>query len=143
MVGTMFLFWLTGCGSFGLQTIELTQTEGRLLISPAGTVDFGRLIVNRESDVETVTLKLQGDVGVQVMSIWVESNNGAFSIDGVPPIPKRLDAGQQVGIKIRFEPGGKGDFTGSFFAETQGGVVVERELSGQGCADRDNDDRCD
>ena len=143
MVGAMLLFWLVGCGSFGLQSIELVEAEGHLGIAPTGTVDFGKEIVNQGSSLQTVTLNVQGDVGVRVVSVWVESSAGAFSIDGVPPIPKRLEPGQQVGVKIRFEPGGKGDFSGTFVAETAGGNIVERELIGQGCADRDDNGRCD
>lgn len=139
----MLAFFLAGCGSFGLQSIELVAESGRLGATPQSPIDFGKVIADREVGHETVTLQANTDVSVRVISVWVESTSGVFSIDGNPPIPKTLEPGQQIGIGLRFEPGSKGDFTGSFFAETEDGGLLERELEGRGCGDSDRDGRCD
>ena len=143
MVLAMFAIMFCGCGSFGLQSIELTETSGRLGASPQDEVDFGKVIEDRDVGNETITLKATGDESVRVVSVWVESSAGVFGVVGSPPIPKRLEPEQQVGIELRFEPGSQGDFTGSFFAETEDGALLERDLVGQGCSDRDGDERCD
>jgi hypothetical protein len=139
----MVLWMLFACGSLGLTAIELAPAEGRLSISPQETLDFGEAIANDETNTETVTLAANGNESVRVAAIWVESSSGAFTLSGSPPIPKRLQPGQQLGIKLRFKPGSKGSFTGTFVAETEGGVIVERDLKGEGCSDRDDNGRCD
>lgn len=140
---TMFGFLLAGCGSLGLQSVELTPIAGELDATPRDEVDFGSVIADDEVAFESLKLKVVGDVPVRVVAVWVESSAGVFAIEGNPPIPRTMEKGQQIRIDLSFEPGAKGNFSGTFFAEASDGTLLERYLSGKGCGDSDDNGRCD
>ena len=134
---------LVACGSLGLQTIQLgAPTEGRVTISPAGTVNFGKVPEDGRPEMEEVTITVSGDA-VRIEEIWVESRGGVFELLSQPPVPKLLEEGASMGVKVRFQPTSVADYTGTLLVSTQGGVVVELDLKGEGCRDSNRDDECD
>ncbi len=139
----MWLIALIACGSLGLQRIELGEsTEGRITISPAGTVNFGRVVADGEPEDETLTLSVSGD-SVRVIDIWIDGRSGAFSLLSDPPVPRTIEVGGEMDVRVRFQPGASGNYTAELLVETGGGTIVSRDLKGEGCADRDRDGRCD
>ncbi|MBM4366035.1 MAG: hypothetical protein FJ102_07450 [Deltaproteobacteria bacterium] len=139
----MWLIALTACGSLGLQSIELGEsTEGRITIRPAGTVNFGRVVEDGEPEDETLTLTVNGGE-VRVVDIWIDGRSGAFSLLSDPPVPRTMEAGSEMDVRVRFQPGASGNYSAELLVETAGGTLVSRDLKGEGCSDRDNNGRCD
>ncbi len=139
----MWLIALSACGSLGLQSIQLGEsTEGRITISPAGAVSFGQVVEDGEPEDETLTLSVSGD-SVRVVDIWIDGRSGAFSLLSDPPVPRTIEPGEEMELRVRFQPGANGNYTAEFLVETGGGTIVSRELKGEGCSDRDRDGRCD
>ena len=140
----MPLLLVAGCGSFGLQSIELVAEEGHIGATPTYELDFGKAVVGGDPKEDTITLKCNDDDdNVTITDVWLEGGNGAFDIGSRARFPRTLRPRQTYDVDLFFEPGARGSFSGTFLAVTEGGVTLERKLSGEGCRDNNGDDRCD
>ncbi len=134
---------LPGCGQFGLEPID-PAIDGRLTITPQATTNFGELMPGEESKFENFVLAPQGQENpIDVEDVWLEGDTGAFTIGVEPSVPRRLNPGQQFGVRVRFRPSRAGAYSANFVAVTGTGEEVRRTMRGDGCKDRDDNDRCD
>ncbi len=133
---------LCGCGSFGLELSEVGT--GRLVIQPAGQADFGELLPDHQSAARRFALTTEDEVGgSSVDELWIEGDTGAFAITPTPEVPRVLDAGDHMGIAVRFRPTESRAFAGELVAATFGGARVRVPLVGVGCENDDGDRGCD
>ncbi len=137
------LFMFLGCGSFGL-TVANDPPDGRIGISPSDAVDFGSKLPQEQAGMAVFSLMAQteDDAG-GVEEVWVEGDTGAFGIIGVPDVPRTLEGGERIHVKVRFLPPDSGTFAGDFVVLTAGGKEVRRSLIGEGCTTRESNRRCD
>ncbi|MSQ01128.1 MAG: hypothetical protein EXR71_04425 [Myxococcales bacterium] len=81
--------------------------------------------------------------GSGVEEVWIEGDTGAFAITPTPEVPRLLEAGERMGLAVRFRPTESGAFAGELVAATVGGELVRVPLVGVGCENDDGNGRCD
>lgn len=92
-----------------------------------------------------MSIAVDGNEPVYVTDAWIESGaEGVFRISGEAlPFPRLIQPGTVIPVEIKFKPSAAGEFRGTFVVTTETGVVVERGLLGTGCADGNDDGKCD
>ncbi len=139
------LFFLAGCGSFGLDEGPVAlESEPLISIDPDGDIVFEASSPSGRSQSEEVVVMSLGGVGAYVANVWVESTTeGVFFTGEELPFPKLMEAGEEIPITVRFQPTAAGTFHGVLVVETgTDGSILERALLGNGCRDSDADGNC-
>lgn len=137
------LFFVAGCGSFGLAPAN-DLPIGRVELSPAAATNFGELLPEEQAAMAVFGMMSadEEDPG-EVDEVWLEGDTGAFQIVGMPELPELLHGKQRLHVKVRFAPQESGSYEGNFVMSTTGGQKVRRALVGTGCRNRDGNMRCD
>lgn len=139
------LLCAAGCGGVGLDPLVEATDGPRLALDPDGELRFGEASPEGRSQPLDLTLISEGGEPLYVKDAWVESTTSdVFSTVGEWPLPRNLDPGQELPVRLAFAPDAEGTFHGRLIVEVgNDGTLFERDLVGNGCGDRDRDGECD
>lgn len=138
-----FILLLAGCGQVGMDETVDSDPHAYLTLDPNGEISFGKVSPHGHSEEEQVTLTANGDSSLGVQDVWIESKpKDVFYFESDLPFPKNLHPGDSVPLTIRFRPDSTGSFKGTLIIEREDGTLIERNLTGSGCNDGDQDGDC-
>ncbi len=129
-------------------SVALAATAGRsVLVWEPGSLDFGPTPLGCASPVErTVRLRSVARTAIDVTRVEVLTASSAFSITGLPTLPRRLQPLEAIELTVRYTPSAAaaGDVAtlGASFAQ-QMGAVYTMPLAGRGTSQPDRTDRFD
>jgi hypothetical protein len=144
LVSLLLALSAIGCGTFGLEATVAGDAPW-LMVTPDVDLVFGETSPAAKSGRQQMSIEVEGDAPVYVTDAWIESSDeDVFRISGgTLPFPRLLQPGTVMPVEIKFKPTAAGEFRGTFVVTTETGVVVERGLFGTGCADANDDGKCD
>jgi hypothetical protein len=117
----------TGCADRERSAIA----DARLLF--AGERDFGRVPMHATREVR-VTLTNLGRSSLEVLDVWTEDYDGSYLAQFDHPDPRRLIAGAECTVVLRFQPRREGAFPGFFVvrSDSREEPILRVPLSGIG-----------
>lgn len=136
------LILLAACGSVGLDAGS-DGGLGEAVLSPEGSITFGRVSPYHQRPVAlTVTVASVGLDPVTVVDAWLETDDVAELYMGELPFPKTISPGKEVHFDVKFNPSDVETYHAVLVVQVEGGGQIERNVTGTGCADGDEDGEC-
>jgi hypothetical protein len=107
-------FDLAGTGLGSKLMVSASLASGAVTLAPSALLSFPNTGLGRTSEA-TLSIENSGNTDASVASISVSGT--AFRLDGLPPLPMRIPAGETRDFQIRFTPDAIDTITGSLLID--------------------------
>ena len=135
-----------GCGTMGLEAVDMVDWGPVLEIDPTGDIAFARQSPEAPPSTEELILCSAGVTPVSIIDVYLdEYTSEAFYTRDDLPLPIRLAPDEEYPVDLHFAPYAVGQFSGSFLVvlDLEGEeTVLTRKVTGAGCDDPNRDGEC-